>query len=226
MRFEQLNWMDIQSYLEHDDRAIIVLGACEQHAYLSLSSDVNVPLALADAASQQSQVLVAPPLNFGCSAYFEAYPGTISLHVETLLAEVRDVLTSLYRVGFRRLLLLNGHGGNELVKGKLYELVNEMPGLNLRWYAWWLSDTVTRIAERHNLKPAHANWLEAFEFNQVAELPVAEKPKPVAISIVDAVKFKEIFGDGSFGGAYQAEVAVMDEMFGACLADILDLLKF
>jgi hypothetical protein len=68
--------------------------------------------------------------------------------------------------------------------------------------------------------------LEAFEFNQVAELPVAEKPKPVAISIVDAVKFKEIFGDGSFGEAYQAEVAVMDEMFGACLADILDLLKF
>ena len=124
------------------------------------------------------------------------------------------------------MLFLNGHGGNELVKGKLYELANEMPGLNLRWYAWWLSDTVTQIAQGHHLKPAHANWLEAFEFNRVAEMPAGEKPKPVASSIIDAVKFREIFGDGSFGGPYQAEPMVMEEIFGACLSDVLELLKF
>jgi len=51
VRFDELNWMDVERYLESDDRLMIVLGACEQHAYLSLATDVKVPLALADAAS-------------------------------------------------------------------------------------------------------------------------------------------------------------------------------
>ena len=51
MRFEDLNWMDVQSYLEQDDRVMIVLGATEQHAYLSLLTDIKIPLAMADAVS-------------------------------------------------------------------------------------------------------------------------------------------------------------------------------
>ena len=51
MRIEDLNWMDVEGYLKHDDRLILVIGACEQHGYLSLLSDVKIPLALADAAS-------------------------------------------------------------------------------------------------------------------------------------------------------------------------------
>ena len=79
MRLEDLNWLDVQSYLEKDDRLIFIIGACEQHAYLSLLSDVKIPQALADAASQRCNVLVAPPVNFGCSPYFLKYPGTLSL---------------------------------------------------------------------------------------------------------------------------------------------------
>ena len=51
MRFEELNWMDVERYLEQDDRLILVTGACEQHAYLSLLTDIKIPLAMADAAS-------------------------------------------------------------------------------------------------------------------------------------------------------------------------------
>ena len=79
MRFEELNWFDIENYLKGEDRLMFVLGACEQHGYLSLLSDVKIPLALADAASQQTGVLVAPPINFGSSPYFLSYPGTLSL---------------------------------------------------------------------------------------------------------------------------------------------------
>ena len=65
MRVEDLNWMGVESYLAADDRLILVLGATEQHGYLSLLTDIKIPLALADAASQSTGVLVAPPLNFG-----------------------------------------------------------------------------------------------------------------------------------------------------------------
>jgi creatinine amidohydrolase len=65
MRYDELNWMDIESYLEQEDRLMLVVGSCDQHGYLSLLSDIKIPLALADAASRQTGVLVAPPLNFG-----------------------------------------------------------------------------------------------------------------------------------------------------------------
>lgn len=94
MRLEDLNWMDVERYLQTDDRLMIVLGSCEQHGYLSLLTDVKIPLALADAASEQTGVLVAPPLNFGSSPYFLAYPGTLSLRLNTLLDLVEDLIRS------------------------------------------------------------------------------------------------------------------------------------
>ncbi len=175
MRFEDMNWMDVEHYLGEDDRLILILGACEQHGYLSLQTDVRTSLALADAASLQTGVLVAPPMNFGVSPYYMAYPGTISLSVRTLLNVVEDITRSVYRAGFRRLLFLNGHDGNEGARTLLYELANDLPGLQVSWYAWWLSHSVSNIWQKYELKPAHANWLEAFAFNQVTELPVGSK---------------------------------------------------
>src|SRR5512137_2482788 len=103
MHLEDLNWMDVEKYLKQEDRMLLVTGACEQHGYLSLLTDIKIPLALADAASQQTGVLVAPPLNFGLSPYFRDYPGTLTLRVNTLLAAVEDIICSAYHQGFRRI---------------------------------------------------------------------------------------------------------------------------
>lgn len=224
MRLSELNWFDVQNYLERDDRLMIVLGSCEQHGYLSLLTDVKIPLALADAAAQQSGVLVAPPLNFGSSPYFLAYPGTLSLRIATLFSVVEDLVRSLYDQGFRRLLLLNGHGGNDPVRGRLYELASELPALQLNWYAWWQSHSVEAICQKHSLKPAHANWLEAFSFTRVAELPEGEKTPPHIPGLMGAREARQVYGDGSFGGHYQVDDEVMQEIFDACVADVVHLL--
>jgi creatinine amidohydrolase len=226
MRFEELNWTDVEEYLKQDDRLMIVLGACEQHAYLSLLSDVKIPLALADSASQATSVIVAPPLNFGASPYFLAYPGTISLRVETLLRVVEDVIRSVYGYGFRRVLILNGHGGNIPARTALVETANALPGIQLRWYDWWLSHSIERIAEKHAIKPSHANWLEAFPFTIVGDMPDGIKTPPNVPGIMDAATARSVYGDGSFGGPYVASEAIQHEMFAACLEDVLQLLKF
>ncbi|MGD0752129.1 MAG: creatininase family protein [Anaerolineales bacterium] len=227
MRIEDLNWMDVEEYLKHDDRLILVIGACEQHGYLSLLSDVKIPLALADAAAQQTGVLMAPPVNFGSSPYFLAYPGTLSLRLSTLMDVTEDIIRSAYSQGFKRILVLNGHGGNNGLKMRLGELTNQLPGLKLQWYAWWMSHSVEEVALRHQLKPSHANWLEAFPFTIVADLPEGEKTPPhVPSDVLDAQTAREVYGDGTFGGRYQASAEIMQEMFDACLADILLMLKF
>ena len=227
MRMEDLNWMDVEEYLKHDDRLILVVGACEQHGYLSLLSDVKIPVALAETAAQQTGVLVAPPVNFGSSPYFLAYPGTFSLRLSTLLDLTEDIIRSAFGQGLNRILVLNGHGGNNGLKMRLGELVNQLPGLQLQWYAWWMSRSVEDIALRHELTPSHANWLEAFPFTMVANLPEGEKlPPHVPSAIMDAKTAREVYEDGTFGGLYQVAPEIMQEMFAACLADILQLLKF
>lgn len=227
MRLEDLNWMDVEEYLKNEDRLMLVLGSCEQHAYLSLLTDIKIPLALADAASQQTGVLVAPPLNFGISPYFLAYPGTFSLKVDTMLSAVEDIIRSAYGQGFRRILLINGHGSNSPVRHGLNELINALPGLRLAWYDWWLSHSVEAVAQKHAIKPNHANWLEAFSFTRVSDLPKGDKAPPyVPSAIMDAQTARQVYGDGSFGGPYQVSDAIMQELFEAALQDVLYLLRF
>ena len=226
MRFSDLNWFDVESYLENNDRVILVIGSCEQHGYLSLHTDTKIPLAVADAASQFTGVLVAPEINFGASPYFMAYPGTISLRIGTLMDLIEDMVRSLYRHGFRKLLVLNGHGGNDPVRGRLYELTSEFPDLRLAWYAWWRSHSAEAIVIKHGLKPYHGSWFEAFPFTRVAEIPKGEKKPPYVPGLLGAEAAREIYGDGVFGGVYQVDDAIMEEIFDVVVADVVHLLSF
>jgi creatinine amidohydrolase len=226
MRISDLNWFDVESYLEHDDRIMIVIGSCEQHGYLSLHTDTKIPLALADAAAQQTNILVAPPINFGASPYFLAYPGTISLRIATLMDLIEDIVRSLYGHGFRRILVLNGHGGNDPVSGRLYEIANDFRDLRIAWYAWWQSHGLETIFQKYELKPYHGSWLEAFPFTQVSDLPEGEKKPPHVPGLVGAEEAREVYGDGVFGGKYQVDDTIMTEIFEICIADLVQILKF
>ena len=226
MRIEDLNWMDVEQYLQKDDRLMIVLGATEEHGYLSLTTDVKIPVTLADAASQHSGVLIAPPLNFGISPYFAEYPGTISLRVTTFLDVVEDMVRSLHHQGFRRFLFLNGHGGNEPARARLTELANSLDGLKCSWYSWWIATSVTEVAMKHDLKSNHAAWIEAFPFTMVGPMPEGEKTSPSYKGILNAVDTRKVYGDGMFGGPYKVDESIMNEVFAAAMKDILFLLDF
>lgn len=226
MRFEDLNWMDVENYLKSDDRLMLVVGACEEHGYLSLLTDIKIPLALADAASERTHVLVAPPLNFGISPYFAKYPGTISLRTQTFLAVVADIVRWVHGQGFKKLLFINGHGGNDPARAVLSELVNELSGLKVSWYAWWMAPSVTAVAESAGLRSYHAAWIEAFPFCRVTELPRGEKAPVTAPRLLNADETRALYGDGVFGGPYSADDALTQRIFEAAVADIVERLRF
>jgi creatinine amidohydrolase len=225
MRLAELNWMEIEAYLKKDSRLILVLGSTEQHGYLSVSADVKIPLSLADAASQQTGVLVAPPLNFGVCPNFLGFPGTISLRVETLANVVEDIVRSVYHQGFKRILILNGHGGNSAAFNRLNELANEMKDLKLAWYSWWMSPAVIDFAQSHNLKMYHANWSEAFPFVRSTAVPKSEKQPLDTHRILNDEQAKEYYGDGVLGGVYQVDDSIMTEMFSVSLKEVLRLIE-
>src|SRR5436853_1859358 len=112
MRIRELNWMQLEAYLEGDDRIVLPIGSTEQHAYLSLETDNLLADGVAVEAAEPLGVPVLPVLPYGLTPSFATYPGSPTLRLETFLAVLRDLLDSLHGQGFRRFLLVNGHGGN------------------------------------------------------------------------------------------------------------------
>jgi creatinine amidohydrolase len=114
MRWEELTSAEIGA-LDHERTVVILpLGSVEQHGnHLPLGTDMMLAEAVSLAAAEASQgTVVMPPPWYGFSAHHMRFPGSITLRAETLLALVEDVVASLVQHRFRRILIVNGHGGN------------------------------------------------------------------------------------------------------------------
>lgn len=98
-----------------DKIVLLPLGAVEQHGpHLGTGTDTDIVTSLATAAEMQRQdkIILAPGLPFGSSHHHLSFGGTISLSADLYVQVVTDLVRSLLQCGFRRIILLNGHGGN------------------------------------------------------------------------------------------------------------------
>ena len=102
MLVAEMNWMQVEAYLASDDRCVVPIGSTEQHGMLSLCVDAILAERVAVEAAEPLGIPVYPVMPFGCAPYFSAFPGSISLKVETLCAVARDLIASLHGTAFRR----------------------------------------------------------------------------------------------------------------------------
>jgi creatinine amidohydrolase len=208
MRLANFNWMQVEEYLRRDDRIVLPVGSTEQHAYLSLATDSILAERVSVEAAEPLGVLVLPAMPFGVAPGFAAFPGTVSLRPETLVAVVSEVLDTLYGQGFRRFLVVNGHGGNEAAREPLEAWPADRDGARLRFHSWWDSSAVRAAAgDVYEGEATHASWFESFPWTRLAgvELPAGEKPMVTdreALRELEPTAVKAAIGDGSYGGPY------------------------
>src|SRR6478735_5030121 len=112
MRVIDRNWMQLEAYLERDDRIVLPVGSVEQHATLSLGVDMILAQRVAEEAAEPLGVPVLPALPYGITPYFGAFPGSPTVSAQTYAALLRDLVDSLASQGFKRILIVNAHGGN------------------------------------------------------------------------------------------------------------------
>jgi len=223
------NWFEVEDYLKRDDRCVLPLGSTEQHAYLSLSVDSILAERLAAEAAEPLGVPVFPVLAYGLTPYFHAYPGTVSLRTVTYMAVVRDILDSLYRTGFRRVLIVNGHGGNSPVQPVTMEWMDEREGARARFHNWWNAPRAWAKVQEIDSRASHASWMENFPWTRLPGRPVPPEQKPMAdfdrLKDRSSAGVRELVGDGNYGGVYQRDDAEMEALWQVGVAETRALLE-
>jgi len=143
----EMSWEQVKEYLARDDRVILPLGSTEEHGrHLGLGTDSFEAEAIARGAGEVTGVAVAPTLNYGMALMQMAFPGTLSLRPTTLIAALEDLLRALYRHGFRRVFVVNGHGGNAAALSSAAQMATQdAPGLRVKSFEWWTDAESYRV---------------------------------------------------------------------------------
>ena len=114
-RYEKLTWPEIEDAVDAAQVCVVPCGAVEQHGpHLPLDVDLVCPTGIARGAGRQvpGKMLVLPTVAYGYTGHVMDFPGTINNHFEHFIHHVLDITKSLAYHGFKKILLLNGHGSN------------------------------------------------------------------------------------------------------------------
>lgn len=228
MRIAEMDWRMVEDWLRSDDRACLPLGSTEQHASLSLSVDSILAERVAVEAAEPLGVPVFPAMPFGIAPYFQAFPGSVTLRVSTLCAVVRDVLDSMKRGGFRRIVIVNGHGGNQPAAAAAQEWLVDNPDCRVRFHDWWKAPNTWAQVQATDTRASHASWMENFPWTR---LPTTEADGDKAMVDSDRLRTlppfeaRNLLEDGSFGGRTQRSDNEMLEIWDVAVRETRALLE-
>ena len=229
MKVSDMNWHQIEAYLKGNDLAIVPLGSTEQHAGLSLSVDSILAEKVALDAAEPLGVPVFPVLAYGVTPYFLAYPGSISMRVATYVAIVRDILDSLRLQGFKRILLVNGHGGNSPAASLAIEWMADYPGHMVKFHNWWNAPKTFAKVQDTDTVASHASWMENFPWTRLPDVVLPEQRKPMVdfekMRVQDPAGVRAMLGDGNFGGYYQRPDEEMHAIWDIAVAETRSLME-
>jgi creatinine amidohydrolase len=228
MRISEMNWTMMEEYLKRDDRAVLPLGSTEQHAYLSLSVDSILAERLAVEAAEPLGVPVFPVLSYGITPYFRAFPGTITLRVATYMSVLRDILDAMAEQEFRRILIVNGHGGNTPAQGFIGEWMADHPGARIEFHNWWSAPKVWAQVQAIDPVASHASWMENFPWTRLPNVKMPHEQKPMSdvekLRRLDPRSLREYLNDGNYGGFYQRDDEAMMKIWRAGVEETRALL--
>ena len=206
MLVRDLNWRQLEAILATENRAVLPLGSTEQHASLSLFTDAILAERVATEAAEPLGVPVFPVVPYGVSPYFTGYPGTVSLSVEVYVRVVGDILDNLARMGFRRILLVNGHGGNAPAASFAVEWAARRSGVRVKAHNWWNAPRTSAALRAIDPIGSHASWSENFPWTRLRDVTAPEEAAPAIdrarMSVMTPTEVRDYLGEGNMGGLH------------------------
>lgn len=146
-RYEKLTWEDINVAVAAGKIPIVPVGAVEQHGpHLPLDVDMLLSTSVALGAGKKlpEKILVLPSVSYGYTGHVMDFPGTINIHFEHFMHYVLDICKSLAYHGFKKIMLLNGHGSNMPNLDLVARRCNLETDAQCAMAAWWMMLTVDK----------------------------------------------------------------------------------
>lgn len=138
----ELTYEEARDYFSKRDLVILPVGSVEQHGPANpLGTDMLIAEALAREAASRSGMLALPPIPVGISFHHMAFPGTLTVSERALENYVIDLIRSLSKWGVRKVLIVNGHGGNLPTLQIVARKAREELGIKVYIYQWWTSSS-------------------------------------------------------------------------------------
>lgn len=207
MKISEMNWKHVEEYLKKDDRCVLPLGSTEQHAHLSLSVDSILAERIATEAAEPLGIPVFPALPYGITPYFRAFPGTVTLRVATFVSVVRDLLDGIAGHGFRRILIVNGHGGNAPAQSLVAEWMADHLTTKIKCHNWWNAPAVWAKVQEIDPVASHASWMENFPWTRLPGVAMPATQKAMSdlsrLRQLNPAEVRAYLVDGNYGGRYQ-----------------------
>ena len=133
----EMTWPEVKEVLKETDMVIVSVSSTEQHGpHLPVKTDAVIGFEVCKKAVARLyeetgiKVVIAPPIHFGMSLHHISFPGTVSLKPWTLHEVLVDVCWSLSEHGFKKIMIVNSHGGNRVildaVARRLFDNTNAM----------------------------------------------------------------------------------------------------
>ena len=243
MQLGERTWTDIKAL---NDRVVVLpLGSLEQHGHhLPLLTDSMIGTEVARRAEAElcDEALFLPLLWVGASDHHKAFPGTVSISNSIYVEVLVDMIESIIAGGFRRIFLLNSHGGN-ITPGRMaiYDVQlnhRDMPELYLAFSSWW-TIAAAQVAALTNVKQemvTHACEQESSmilrlrpelvkrEAARGANIPFESAfycPDFSSPSRVDVPRmFHQLSATGAFGHPEIAEAEKGEALFAAAVGEV------
>jgi len=228
MRIAEMDWRMVEDWTRADDRVALPLGSTEQHAGLSLVTDAILAERIATEAAEPLGVPVFPVMPFGVSPYFQAFPGSMTLRVDTLCAVMRDLLDSLKRSGFRRIVVVNGHGGNAPAGALAQEWMMDNPDCRVRFHDWWRAPRTFAKVREIDPVASHGSWMENFPWTRLPGTQ-ADEQKPMVdldrLKTLPPFEVRNLLEDGNYGGRSQRPDADMLAIWRVAVEETREMLE-
>ena len=213
MRIANTNWMQVEDRVRRDDRCVLPIGSVEQHGYLSLCVDMILAERVAVEAAEPLDVPVFPVVPYGVTPSFVDFPGTVSLKLTTYVALIGDILESLYRSGFRRIVVVNGHGGNGPIASFFAEWMGARRDACVKFHEWWKAPRTWEKVMSIDPAASHASWMENFPWTRIpgVVLPPGGKAEldRARYALENPAGRRRMLADGNFHGLYERSDAEM-----------------
>lgn len=115
---DEMIWPEVEKELDNIQVAVVPIGSCEQHGPNStFNTDTTKAYKICKLLAEKmgNRIIIFPPVAYGLSYHHMDFPGSVTLRVETMINLLYDISESISSHGFKKILFINGHGGNRPV---------------------------------------------------------------------------------------------------------------